>query len=59
LDGQVNALDLIAMLQQWGPAYRSRADIANIHNGPIDEVDVADLWTLLSAWGEQAPDPMD
>ncbi|MCH2136569.1 MAG: right-handed parallel beta-helix repeat-containing protein [Phycisphaerales bacterium] len=58
LDGHVNTTDLIALLQEWGPAYRSRADIHSIDGGRVDHVDVVDLWALISDWGEETPDPL-
>ncbi len=44
--GEVDVLDLLTMLGQWGPAFDSPADIDS-----SGTVDVTDLLILLGAWG--------
>ncbi|MCH2136824.1 MAG: hypothetical protein MK101_09625 [Phycisphaerales bacterium] len=59
LDGSVDMLDLLAMLDVWGAQTLHRADIARAPDGPVDRVDAADLLALLAVWGATAPDPLE
>jgi hypothetical protein len=45
-DGEVNVLDLLAMLASWGPCPACHADLTG-----DDDVNVLDLLELLAAWG--------